>query len=81
MLTSLVVAPLTTTRRTADSQVFLSPEEDGVFALCAVNLDNLLTVQKSQLDRLIVTLSSARMREVELALCFAVGMDWALRFR
>lgn len=81
VLTSLVVAPLTTTLRTVDSQVFLSPEEDGVLALCAVNLDNLLTVQKSQLERLIVTLSPARMREVELALCFALGMDWVLRSR
>lgn len=81
VLTSLVVAPLTTTLRTADSQVFLSPEDDGVFALCAVNLDNLQTVQKSQLERLIVTLSPARMHEVELALCFALGMDWVLRSR
>ena len=79
VLTGITIAPLTTTLRNADSQVFLSPEEDGVLAPCAVNLDNLQTVQKSQLDQLIATLSLARMQEIERAICFALGLDWALR--
>ena len=78
ILTGIAVAPLTTTLRKADSQVFLSPTEDGVLSLCAVNLDNLLTVQKKQLDRLITALSTSRMREVERAVCFSLGIDWAL---
>ena len=50
-------------------------EEDGVPSLCAVNLDNLQTVQKQQLGALIATLSPWRMAEVEQALCFALGID------
>ncbi len=79
VLTGITIAPLTTTLRNANSQVFLSPEEDGVLAPCAINLDNLQTVQKSQLDRLIAVVSLARMDEIERAVCFALGMDWALR--
>lgn len=79
VLTGITIAPLTTTLRNADSQIFLSPEEDGVLAPCAVNLDNLQTVQKRQLDRLIAVVSPARMHQIEQAVCFTLGMDWALR--
>lgn len=79
VLTGIPVAPLTTTLRNADLQVFLSPEEDGVLAPCAVNLDNLLTVQKKQLDWLITTLSPMHIQEIDQAICFALGMDWVLR--
>ncbi len=38
-------------------------------------LDNLQTVQKTQIGAHITTLSSLRMQEIEQALCFALGMD------
>ena len=74
-LTGVTVAPLTSTIRSIPSEVLLTPAEDSVLNLCAVNLDNIQTVQKAQLGSLLTTLSTLRMREVEQALCFALGMD------
>jgi mRNA-degrading endonuclease toxin of MazEF toxin-antitoxin module len=53
----------------------LTPVEDGVLNECVVNLDNVQTVQKAQVGALLTTLSAVRMREVEQALCFALGME------
>lgn len=74
-LTGITVAPITSTIRTIPSEVLLTPTEDGVLNLCAVNLDNIQTIQKEQLGRRLTTLSALRMREVEQSLCFALGMD------
>ena len=74
-LTSITVAPITTTLRDIPTEVLLTPQEDGVPQLSVVNLDNLQTVQKVQLGALITTLSSQRMSDVEQAICFALGMD------
>ena len=73
-LSGVTVAPITSTVRDIPSETLLTPEEDGVPALCAVNLDNLQTVQKNQLGALVTMLSSWRMAEVEQALCFALGI-------
>lgn len=80
-LSGITVAPITSTVRDIPSEVLLTPEDDGVPALCAVNLDNLQTVQKRQLGSLITTLSSRRMVEVEGALCFALGLEQGTRHR
>ncbi|HXF62086.1 MAG TPA: type II toxin-antitoxin system PemK/MazF family toxin [Caldilineaceae bacterium] len=77
-LTSVTVAPVTSTVRDIPSQVLLTPEEDGVPNVCAVSLDNVQTVRKAEIGALVTTLSPARLREVERALCFALGMDWLL---
>jgi mRNA interferase MazF len=77
-LSAVVVAPITTTLRSAPTQVFLDPELDGVARPSVVNLDNLLTVQKSQIGPLVATLSVERLREVDLAVAFALGMDWMI---
>jgi mRNA interferase MazF len=69
------VAPLTSTVRDIPSEVLLTPDEDGVETLCAVNLDNLQTVPKAQLGARLTTLSAARLRLVNQALCFALGVD------
>lgn len=73
-LTGVTVAPITSTVRDIPTEVFLTPEDDGVLAPCAVNLDNLQTVPKSKLGALVATLSAERMAEVERALAFALGM-------
>jgi len=73
-LNALTIAPITTTVRDIPSEVFLSLEE-GLLTDCAVNLDNLQTVPKLQLDGLITTLSPLRMQEVNQALAFALGME------
>ncbi|HRW46256.1 MAG: type II toxin-antitoxin system PemK/MazF family toxin [Caldilinea sp.] len=77
-LTGVTVAPLTTTVRDIPSEVFLTPEEDGVLTSCAVNLDNIVTIPRDQVGALISVLGTERMKEVEQAICFALGIDWAL---
>lgn len=74
-LSGITIAPITSTVRDIPSETLLTPEDDGVPALCAANLDNVQTVQKSQVGALITTLSAWRMMEVEQALCFALGVD------
>ena len=78
-LTGITVAPLTTIIREIPTEVLLTPQEDGVLEPCVVNLDNLQTIQREQVGRLITTLSALRMTDVEQALCFALGMDRRLR--
>lgn len=72
-LTSVTVAPLTTTIRDIPTEVFLSPEE-GVLTPCVVNLDNVQTVTKRQIGSLVTVLTPERMAEVEQALAFALDM-------
>ena len=74
-LTGVTVAPITSTVRNIPSEVMLTPEDDAVLTLSAVSLDNVQTVQKGQIGIHLATLSPLRMREVEEALCFALGMD------
>ena len=73
-LNALTVAPITTTVRDIPSEVFLS-KEDGMFSDCAVNLDNIQTVPKSKLGKLITHLTYDRMEEVRQATSFALGFD------
>lgn len=74
-LTNVTVAPITTNLRNIPTEVLLTPEDDGVLTECAVNLDNLQTVRQDHMGALITTLSASRMREMERALCFALGID------
>lgn len=74
LLTSVVVAPLTTSTRNVDSQVHLLPDSDHVHRACSVSLDNLLTVERFRLDERMTTLTDARMDEVEDAIHFALGL-------
>ena len=79
-LTGTIVAEVTTTTRGMASEVMLTPGEDGMFAECVVNADNIQTIQKSRLGELITELSPERMREVRLAIEFALGFDALVRF-
>ena len=74
-LTNVTVAPITTVIRDIPSEALLTPEDDGVPQLCAVNLDNLQTVRKEKLGAVITTLSRSRLKDAEQAICFALGMD------
>ena len=74
-LSGITVAPLTTTIRDIPTAAVLTPEEDGVPSLCAVNLDNLQTVQRSGLRHRITSLSPQRMDDVNAALLFALGIN------
>ncbi len=71
-LSSVTVAPVTSTIRGVPSEVRLT-EADGMKSPCAVNLHNVVTVSKSHLGRRLAVLSPERLREVCTALAFAVG--------
>jgi len=74
-LTGITVAPITTTIRGIPSEVLLTPDEDGMFADCVVNTDNIQTIEKANLDEFITHLSPERMLEVRAAIEFSLGFD------
>lgn len=69
-LTWVTVAPITSTLRNIPSAVWLD-ESDGMTQECAINLDNIQTVQKEKLGRIIAHLTSEKMFEVREAVNFA----------
>ena len=73
-LSSVTVAPVTSTIRGVPSEVVLS-EEDGMKTPCAVNLHNAVTVSQQRLGRRLAQLGSARMNEICAALRFSLGCD------
>lgn len=75
VLSGITVAPITSTVRMIPTYVLLTPDDDGIAGVSAVNLDNIQTIQKDQIGDLITTLTEDRMQEVERSLCFALGMD------
>ena len=72
--TSLTVAPITTTIRAIPTEVVLG-QADGLFTDCAVNLDNIQTVQRTKVGAFITHLSLHRMKAVGKAIEFALGFD------
>jgi mRNA interferase MazF len=73
-LTWITIAPTKTTIRSLPTEVWLD-ENDGMNEICAVNLDNIQTVQKEKLGKIITHLSSERMQEIFEAIKFAFGFD------
>lgn len=71
-LSSITVAPITSTIRDVPSEVRLT-EEDGMKGPCAVNLHNIVTVSKARLGRRLATLTPERLQEICRALGFALG--------
>ncbi len=70
----VTVAPVTTRIRNIPSEVHLGPE-DGLPQLCVVNLDTITTIAKRSLCDRLTTLSFEKLREVELAFHFALGLE------
>ena len=60
---SVVVAALTRTVRGLVSELELTVERDGVPSDCVVNFDNLHTIPRDSLRRLVVQLGPKRMAE------------------
>jgi len=73
-LSTVTVAPITSTIRGVPSEVVLN-EEDGMKAPCTVNLHNAVTVSQQRLGRRVAQLSSTRMQEICAALRFSLGCD------
>ncbi len=73
-LSTVTVAPITSTIRGVPSEVVLN-EQDGMKGPCAVNLHNAVTVSQNRLGRRVAQLSSPRMGEICAALRFSLGCD------
>lgn len=71
--TRITVAPATRTVRSIPSYVRLGVE-DGMPAECALDLDDILTVQKPRLIRQLTLLSPDKMADVDRAIVFALGV-------
>ena len=73
-LSTVTVAPITSTIRGVPSEVILS-EEDGMKTQAAVNLHNAVTISQHRLGKRVAQLGSLRMDEVCAALRFSLGCD------
>jgi mRNA interferase MazF len=69
----VTVAEVTTTIRGLDAEVVLGTD-DGMPRRCVANLDRIVTIGRSILDRHITSLGRERMAEVERAIHLALGM-------
>ena len=70
----VILTPITTRIRDLQTEVPLDIEE-GLREPSVANLDVILTVRKSRLQRRIGTVSPSKMRQVDAALRFALGME------
>ncbi len=73
-LSTVTVAPITTTIRGVPSEVCLT-EDDGMKTHCAVNLHNVVTVSQNRVGKRVAQLSSPKMAEICAALRFSLGCD------
>ena len=72
LLHTVMVAPITSTRRGAPSEVALGPDE-GLKHESAANLDHVQTVERSRLVAFIGTVNPVKMRQICQALAIATG--------
>jgi len=72
LLHTVMVAPITSTRRGAPSEVAVGTDE-GLKRESAVNLDHVQTVEQDRLIGFIGSLSAAKMQRVCRALAIAAG--------
>src|SRR5258708_28981305 len=68
-LSTVTVAPITSTIRGVPSEVVLN-DEDGMKSPCAVNLHNAVTVSQGRLGRRVAHLRSSEIAEICAALRF-----------
>jgi mRNA interferase MazF len=73
-LTSVTVAPITSTIRSTPSEVVLN-EADGMKGPCAVNLFNTITVNQNRLGKRVTQLGVLRMADICAAIRFSLGCD------
>ena len=73
-LSTVTVAPITTTIRDVPSEVVLDIE-DGMKGRCAVNLHNAVTLSQDRLGKRVASLNNVRMQQVCAALRFSLGCD------
>lgn len=73
-LRTAMVAPITSTIHGVRSEVILDVQ-DGMKNRCAINLDHIQLVEKSQLRQRVARLSGRRLADVCQAVAFATGCD------
>lgn len=73
-LSRVTVAPITSSIRDVPSEVLVGPDE-GLKHPSAVNLHNMLTIDKGIVGRRVAQLRDEKMRAVCRALGFALGCD------
>lgn len=70
----VIVAPLTTRIRSIPSEVALGPE-DNLPRACVANLDTITTIAKASLNERLTSLSTEKLKAVEGAIHFALGLQ------
>ncbi|MDP2720021.1 MAG: type II toxin-antitoxin system PemK/MazF family toxin [Dehalococcoidia bacterium] len=70
----VIVAPVTTRIRSIPSEVSLGPE-DGLPRPCVANLDVITTIARASLRERLTRLRAAKLRAVEEALHFTLGLE------
>ncbi len=70
----VTVAPITTTRRGLSTELAVGPD-NGLDHDCVVSCDNIVTVPKTALGRLMGYLLPAQERELAEAICAAFDLD------
>ena len=70
----IIVAPVTTRIRLISSEVPLGTD-DGMPQDCVANLDTITTIPKDCLQSRITTLTNKKLREIEVAIRFDLGME------
>lgn len=70
----VTVAPLTTRIRRIPVEVPLG-SEDGLPRECVINLDSLVTIRKTRLERRLAVLGREKLRAAHAALRFALALD------
>jgi len=73
-LSRVTVAPITSSIRDVPSEVLVGPD-DGLKHPSAVNLHNVLTIEKGIVGRRVARLGDEKMRDVCRALGFALGCE------
>ena len=70
----VIVAPVTTRIRHIPSEVQLGID-DGMTQECVANLDTITTIPKDCLQTRLTTLSAMKLKEVEAAIHFTMGLE------
>lgn len=70
----VIVAPITTRIRHIASEVLLGTA-DGMPRDCVANLDTITTIPKDCLSDRLISLSPQKLKEVETAVHFALGLE------
>jgi mRNA interferase MazF len=71
---AVTVAPVTRTIRNIPVEVLLD-RGDGMPARCVVNLDDITTLPKSLVKERVTALSTEKIRKIDQAIRFALGLD------